>query len=64
MTARRRSHRRPLTEFAARSPLHALAVWLVRSALVALMFLAAYLLIANFLAPDFADRMVELIRAQ
>ena len=40
MTVRRRSHRRPLTDYASRSPLHALGVWLLRSALIALMTFA------------------------
>lgn len=62
MTVRRRSRRRPLTEFAARSPLHALGVWLLRSALIGLMLLALYLLIVNVLAPGLADSFVEQIQ--
>lgn len=55
MTVRRRSRRRPLTEFASRSPLHALGVWLVKAAVIALMFLAAWLLIANWAVPSLVD---------
>jgi hypothetical protein len=63
MTARRRSRRRPLTEFASRSPLHAFAVWLLRSALIIALALAVYLLITNALVPgmvdDFTQRMLD-----
>ena len=55
MTARRRSLRRPLTDYASRSPLHAVGVWLFRSALVALMTLAAWLLIANWAVPSLIE---------
>ena len=55
MTARRRSRRRPLTEFATRSPIHAFGVWLLRSAFVALLFLGAWLLVVNWAVPSLAD---------
>ena len=55
MTARRRSRRRPLTDFARRSLLHALGVWLFRSALILLMGLAAWLLIANWAVPTLVE---------
>lgn len=64
MTVQRRSRRRPLTDFAARSPLHAVGVWLLRSALIALLFLAAYLVIVNVLVPELGDRLVEQIRTR
>ena len=59
MTARRRHRKRPLTDFANRSPLHALAVWLLRSALILLLGLAVYLLIANVIVPGFGESLVE-----
>jgi hypothetical protein len=59
MTARRRARRRPLAEFAARSPLHAIGVWLLRSALIGVMFLGLYLLIVNVLAPGLVEGMLE-----
>lgn len=64
MTVRRRSRKRPLTDFAARSPLHAIGVWLLRGALIALLFLAAYLMILNVLVPELGDRLVEQMRTQ
>lgn len=64
MTVRRRSRRRPLTEFAARSPLHAIGVWLLRSALIGLMFFAVYLLIVNILAPGLVDGLLEQIETR
>ncbi|MCV0377400.1 hypothetical protein [Microbacterium sp.] len=55
MTVRRRSRRRPLTDFASRSPLHAFGVWLFRSALIVLMGLTAWLLIANWAVPTLVE---------
>ena len=55
LTARRRSRRRPLTDFANRSPLHAFGVWLFRSALIALIALAVWLLIANWAVATLID---------
>lgn len=55
MTVRRRSRRRPLTEFAKRSPMHALGVWLLRSALTAGLFLGAWLLVVNWAVPSLID---------
>lgn len=60
MAARRPSRRRPpLTEFANRSQLHALGVWLFRTALMALIFLAVWLVIANVLVPHLVDGFLE-----
>lgn len=56
MTVRRRS-RRPLTEFASRSPLLVFGVWLLRSALVALLFLGAWLLVANWAVPTLVESL-------
>lgn len=55
MTARRRSRRRPLTDYASRSPLHAAGVWLFRSALIAVMTLGVWLLIANLAIPSLVE---------
>ena len=55
MTVRRRSRRRPLTDFASRSPLHAVGVWLFRSALIALMTLGVWLLIAKWAVPTLVE---------
>lgn len=55
MAARRRSRRRPLTDYASRSPLHAFGVWLIRSALIALMTLAVWLLVANWAVPTLVE---------
>lgn len=64
MTVRRRSRRRPLTEFASRSPLHAFAVWMLRSALIALMFLAVYLLVVNVAVPALSAGMANQINSR
>jgi hypothetical protein len=55
LTVRRRSRRRPLTDYASRSPLHAFGVWLFRSALILLMGLAAWLLVANWAVPTLVE---------
>ncbi len=55
MTARRRSRRRPLTDFASRSPIHAVGVWLFRTALIGLMMLGIWLLIENWAAPTLVE---------
>lgn len=48
---RRRSRkRRPLTEFASRSPLHAFGVWLLKSALILAMGAIFILVIINVVA--------------
>ena len=52
MTVRRRSRRRTLSAFAARSPLHAAGAWFLRSALIALPFVAFYVLSVTVLVPD------------
>ena len=59
MTVRRRSRRRPLTEFASRSPLHAFGVWLFRAAIYAGLVLAVYLLIANILVPTMLEGFLQ-----
>lgn len=55
MAVRRRSRKRPLTRLANRSPLHAVAVWLLRSALIGVMFLIVWLLISNWAVPSLVD---------
>jgi hypothetical protein len=55
MTARRRPRRRPLTEFADRSPVHAFAVWILRAFLIALLFLGIWLLVVNWAVPSLVD---------
>jgi hypothetical protein len=55
MTVRRRSRNRPLTEFARRSPIHAVTVWLFRSSIIAALILATYLLIAGVLVPGMVE---------
>ena len=62
MAARRRSRRRPLTNFATRSPLHGLVVWLGRSALILLAGWIAYLLVVNVIVPGYVEQMVEQVR--
>ena len=65
MTARRRyPRRRPLTEFARRSPLHALAAGLIRFALLAGLALVFYVVVMNVLAPDLVDDLVDEFRNQ
>ena len=53
--AARRSRRRPLTEFSRRSPAHAVGVWLLRTALVGLLFLSVWLLVVNWAVPSLVD---------
>ena len=55
LTARRRSRTRPLTDYASRSPLHAFGVWMLRSALIALIGLAAWLLVADWAVPTLTE---------
>jgi hypothetical protein len=63
MTARRRSRkRRPLTEFAERSPLHAVAAALIRFALLAGIALVMYLVIVNVLLPWAVANVTEVIQ--
>ena len=65
MTARRRSRRRrPLNEFAQRSPLHAVVAALIRLTLLAGIAVIAYLLIMNVLVPIMIDGLVEEFRSQ
>lgn len=52
---RRRRSKAPLSAFASRSPLHAFAVWLFRSAVIVLMGFAIWLLIANWAVPTLVD---------
>lgn len=59
MPVRRRSSRRPLTEFANRSALHASGVWLFRAAIYAAMLLAVYLLIANVFGPYVVEGFLQ-----
>jgi hypothetical protein len=59
MSVRRRSRRRPLTEFAKRSPLHALGVWLLRSGLIALLFLGLWLLITTWAVPSLSESLTR-----
>jgi hypothetical protein len=60
MTVRRRSRRRrPLTEFAQRSPLHAVLAALIRFALLALLAVVAFLVIMNVLVPNMIDGLVD-----
>jgi hypothetical protein len=55
MADRRRSRRRPLTELARRSPLHAFGVWLVRAALFAVLFPGIWLLVAYWAVPNLVE---------
>lgn len=55
MTAPRRSRRRPLTGLSRRSPVHAVGVWLLRSALTAVLFLGVWLLVVNWAVPSLID---------
>ena len=55
MADRRRSRRRPLTECASRSPPHAFGVWLVRAALLAVLFLGVWLLVAYWAVPNLVE---------
>jgi hypothetical protein len=64
LTVRRRSRKRPLTEFASRSPLHAFAAWLLRAALTALMFLALYWMIANVAVPALTNSFLDQMNRQ
>lgn len=60
MTVRRRSRRhRPLTEFADRSPMHALLARLIRFALLAALALVGYLVIMNVLVPIMVDGLLK-----
>ncbi len=59
MTVRRRSRRRPLTEFAKRSPLHALIVWLLKSGLIALLLLGLWLLITTWAVPSLSESLTR-----
>lgn len=62
MTVRRRSRRGPLTEFASRSPMHAFLVWLVRTSLLVLIGVGAYLIIMNLLVPNMIDGLVQQVQ--
>jgi hypothetical protein len=55
LTVRRRSRRRPLTDFASRSLLHAFGVWLLRSVLIIVMGLIAWLLVTNWAVPSLVE---------
>jgi hypothetical protein len=59
LTVRRRSRRRPLTEYASRSPLHAFAVWLLKSAVIVGMALCVYLVVTQILIPGYVDQVVH-----
>ena len=65
MAVRRRSRRRrPLTEFAERSWPHAVAVGLLRFALLAAVALVGFLVIMNVLVPGMVDGLVEEFRSR
>jgi hypothetical protein len=65
MGARRRPRRRrPLTDFAERSWLHAAAAGLIRFALLAAVALVAYLVIVNLLVPGMVDGLLEEFRSR
>jgi hypothetical protein len=59
LTVRRRSRRRPLTEYASRLPLHAFAVWLLKSAVIFGMALGVYLVVTQILIPGYVDQVVH-----
>jgi hypothetical protein len=59
-----RSRRRPLTEFGSRSPLHAFGVWLIKSALIILIGLAAWIYVSNVAIPNYTNQMIERIESQ
>jgi hypothetical protein len=62
MTARRRSRRRPLIDFASRSPRHAAGVWLLRTVILAAIALVTYLLVINVFLPNMVDDFIDVIR--
>ncbi len=55
MTRGRTRRRRPIAEFASRSPVHALAAWILRAVLLGLLTLAVYLLVVNVAVPILID---------
>ena len=59
MTARSRSRRRPLREFAGRSPFHALIAWLIRAALLGLVVLTVYLVVMNIAVPAVVEGLTR-----
>jgi hypothetical protein len=59
----RRSRRRPLTEFGSQS-LHAFGVWLIKSALIILIGLAAWIYVSNVAIPNYTNQMIERIESQ
>jgi hypothetical protein len=65
MSGRRRSlRRRPLNEFAQRSPLHALVAGLIRFALLAAVAVVAYFVIMDVLVPQMTDGLINEFRDQ
>jgi hypothetical protein len=46
---------RPLTEFANRSPMHAFAVWLLKSALIGLLVVGLWLVVVNWAVPTMVE---------
>ena len=65
MPARRPTRRHhPLTEFAQRSPLHAVAAAFIRTALLAGLALVVYLVIMNVLVPMMIDGLTQVLRNQ
>jgi hypothetical protein len=64
MINRRRARRRPLTEFASRSPIHAFGVWLVRNAVLLAIAGAMFLFIWNVALPNLIDGFSDVIRNQ
>lgn len=62
LTARRRSRRRPLTDYASRSPLHAFAVWLLKTAIIVGAAIAVYVVVTQILIPGYANQLVHQVQ--
>ncbi len=59
MAVRRRSRkRRPLSEFAQRSHVHAIPVWLLKAGMTALLVAGMWLLIAAWAAPSLGEGLL------
>ena len=61
-TRRRSRRRRPLAEFASRSPLHAFEVWVLESALVLTMGVIFILLVMNVAVPMMSGGFIRVIQ--
>jgi hypothetical protein len=59
LTVRRRSRKRPLTDFASRSPLHAVIAFGIRLGLLAAISIFGYVVIVNVLAPNLVDVLIR-----